>query len=175
MTSTSGLTLSTRTVYTGRIFTVAVDRVRMPHGRVNDMEIIRHPISVVLVPMPDPTHVILVRQYRSAIARWIWELPAGSVETGETEEAAARRECHEETGRVPRLVERLGAFYPTPGYCDEIMTFFRLGDLERPSQEATPDADEVLEPQVFAVDDARRLIHTSDIVDMKTVVGLQLI
>ena len=93
----------------------------------------RHPPSAVGGdrPVPEPGHVILIRQYRYAVNRWLWELPAGSVDEGETPEQAARRECHEEIGQVPDTVVRLGAMFPTPGYCDEEMFFFRVSGLER--------------------------------------------
>jgi ADP-ribose pyrophosphatase len=137
--------------------------------------VVRHPRSVVLIPMPDPDHVVLVRQYRYPIDRWIWELPAGSLEPGEDPADAARRECHEEIGWVPRLARQVGALCPTPGYCDEEMLFYRLDGLEAPLTSAQPDEDEQLEPQVFAVAEVRDLIARGEIVDMKTVAGLTLI
>ena len=93
--------LSSRLVYEGRIFDVTVDRVRLPHGREADSEIVRHDGSVVLVPMDDDGRVMLVRQYRHAAGRFLWELPAGSLEVGEDPDEAARRECQEELGLIP--------------------------------------------------------------------------
>lgn len=168
-------TLSSRSVFTGRIFAVHVDRVRLPNSRETDMEVIRHPASVVLIPMPDADHVVLIRQYRYVLDRWIWELPAGSVDSGESPGAAARRECHEEIGKVPRAMTRLGAFYPTPGYCDELMIYYRIDGLAEADAPATQDIDECLEPRVFELGEARRLVERGEIVDMKTAVGLGLI
>lgn len=139
------------------------------------MEVIRHPRSVVLLPMPDLHHVVLVRQYRYAIDRWIWELPAGSLEPGEDPEAAARRECLEEIGQAPRRVDLLAGFYPTPGYCDEEMLFYRLDGLDGSTTPAEPDEDEQLEPRVFTLLEARALVARGEIVDMKTAVGLTLV
>ena len=70
---------SRKVIYQGRIFSLEVDRVTLPSGHTVDMEIVRHPGSVVLLPMPTPGEVILIRQYRYSIDRWIWELPAGSL------------------------------------------------------------------------------------------------
>jgi len=173
--SDAALILSTQIVFEGRVFTVEVDRVRLPHGREVTLDIIRHPPSVVLLPMPDPDHIVLIRQYRYALDRWIWELPAGSVDPGESPEAAASRECHEEIGKVPRAITRLGAFYPTPGYCDELMIYYRIDGLDEADTPATADIDECIEPHVFELAEARRLREQGEIVDMKTAVGLSLI
>ena len=91
-------TLSTERIFGGKVFDVERDRVRMPNGREVTVDIVRHPRSVVLLPVPAPRHIILIRQYRYAVNRWLWELPAGTVEAGEEPEAAAVRECHEEIG-----------------------------------------------------------------------------
>ncbi len=164
-----------RIVHDGRIFKVEVDRVALPNGREVDMEVVRHGSSVVLVPLPDPDHVVLIRQYRYALDQWIWELPAGGIEPGETPEAAARRECHEEIGRLPERLTPLMSLYPTPGFCDERMHIFRLDGLVVPDTTAEPDADEQIEPRTFTLREARELVARGEIVDMKTVVGLQLI
>jgi ADP-ribose pyrophosphatase len=164
-----------RAIYAGKIFDVTADRVELPGGRDVTLEIVRHPGSVVLVPMPDADHVTLVRQYRHAIERWIWELPAGSLEPGEDPAAAARRECHEEIGLVPNVLEPLGTYFPTPGFCSEFMTFFRLLDLQTPSAPAAQDEDEQIEPRTFSLAEAMRMIASGEICDMKTVVGLTLI
>src|SRR5674536_14797 len=74
------------------------DRVRLPKGVEATMEVVRHPGSVVLLPMRDPQHVILVKQYRYAVDRWVWELAAGSLKPGEDPASGAARECEEETG-----------------------------------------------------------------------------
>jgi ADP-ribose pyrophosphatase len=162
-------------VFGGRVFDVDRDRVRMPNGREVTVDVIRHVPSAVLVPVPEPGHVILIRQYRYAVNRWLWELPAGSVDEGETPEQAARRECHEEIGRVPDTIVRLGSMFPTPGYCDEEMFFFRVSGLTVPAEAAQPDEDEDIEVHVFTLKDARDMVRRGEIVDMKTVIGLSLL
>ena len=162
-------------VFNGRVFAIDRDRVRTRNGRDVVVDIVRHPRSVVLVPIPEPGHVVLIRQYRYAVNRDLWELPAGSVDPGEEPEAAARRECHEEIGQVPDTIVRLTALYPTPGYCDEEMIFFRLSGLTRPEQAAAVDEDEDIEPKTFTLADAREMVRRGEIVDMKTVVGLMLV
>lgn len=163
-----------RVAHTGRIFRVEVDRVRLPSGHVVDMEVVRHPGSVVLLPVPAAGHITLIRQYRYAIDRWIWELPAGSLGPGEDPAMAAVRECEEEIGLVPGRVERLASFYPTPGFCDEAMTYYRCVDLGPPAADSTAhaDEDEDIRPRTFTIQEARALAARGDIVDLKTVYGL---
>ena len=167
--------MATERIYDGKVFDVDRDHVRMPNGREVRLDVVRHPASVVIIPVPEPGRVILIRQFRYAVDRWLWELPAGTVDKGETPEAAARRECHEEIALVPETLVRLGSFHPTPGYCDEEMVFFRAAGLERTDEVAAIDEDEDIEPRTFTIADAREMIRRGEITDMKTVVGLGLL
>ncbi len=169
--------LARTTVHRGRIIHVEIDVVKFSTGHTVDMEIVRHPGSVVLVPIPEPGSIILVRQFRYTIDRWIWELPAGSLKPNEDPDSAAARECEEEIGLVPGRLTRLRSFYPTPGFCDEEMIFYRCEDLQPPAPDSTvtPDEDEAIEPRTFTIADARALVRSGEIVDMKTLAGLWLI
>ena len=167
--------VASRVVFRGRVFQVERDRVHLPNGRVVIQDIVRHRRSVVLIPQPTPRDVILIRQYRHAIGAWIWELPAGSLDPHESPAHAARRECEEEIGFTPRRLRRLAACYPTPGFCDELMIFYRCTDLVRPRGPVAGDPDEIIEPRVFTVAEARRFVAKQRAQDMKTVVGLSLI
>jgi ADP-ribose pyrophosphatase len=167
-----------RKVFTGRIFTVNVESITLPRGEMLEAEVIRHPGSVVVIPLTAQGEIVLVRQYRHPMGRWAWELPAGSLKPGEDPEAAAIRECHEEIGLIPSSVERLGGFFPTPGYCDEEMHFFRASGLREPSANdpaAKQDEDEDIEATPFSVDAIRKMVASGEIVDLKTVAGLLLI
>ena len=169
--------LARTTVYKGRIFQIEIDVVKLPTGHTVDMEIVRHPGSVVLIPIPEPGSIILIRQYRYTIDRWIWELPAGSLAPGEDPGQAAARECEEEIGLVPGRLTRLRGYFPTPGFCDEEMIFYRCEDLRAPAPDSTArkDDDEEIEPSTFTFAEARALIKSGEIVDLKTVAGLSLI
>jgi ADP-ribose pyrophosphatase len=178
MSSGSPARLITRTVvHQGRIFRLEVDRVTLPTGHTLDMEIVRHPGSVVLLPVPAPGQIILIRQYRYTIDRHIWELPAGTLKPGEDPVEAAARECEEEIGLVPGRVTRLGGFYPTPGFCDEEMVYFRCEDLRPPAADSPvrKDEDEEIEPRTFTVAEARALVSSGEIVDLKTLAGLAIL
>lgn len=168
---------SRRLVHHGRIFRIEIDRVTLPGGHTIDLEIVRHPGSVVLLPIPAPGHIVLIRQYRYSIDRWIWELPAGSLKPGENPDEAAARECEEEIGLAPGKVTRLRGYYPTPGFCDEQMIYYRCEELRAPAPDSTAqkDEDEELEPRTFTVADARQLVGSGEIIDLKTVAGLTLL
>ncbi|PYQ69378.1 MAG: ADP-ribose pyrophosphatase [Acidobacteria bacterium] len=164
-------------VFNSRVFSVEVDKKRFPNGREHEVAIVRHPPSVVLIPLEDDGRVVVIKQYRAPIDRETWEFPAGSLDPDESAEAAARRECEEEIGRVPQRVERLAALFPTPGYCDEQMIFFRLSDLRQPPADSPhkPDEDEDIEARSVTVDQARTMVARGEIIDLKTAYALTLI
>jgi ADP-ribose pyrophosphatase len=163
-------------VYKGRVFSVEVGPVRFPNGAEHEVAAVRHRPSIVLIPMRDDDHVILIRQFRAVIGRELWELPAGSTDPGERPEAAAVRECEEEIGLVPATIERLGGFYPAPGFCDEELIFFRARDLRPPAgPRRAPDPDEDIEPKVVTIAEAKAMVARGEIIDLKTAYGLTLI
>ena len=167
-----------RTIFKGRVFTLSIETIPLPKGGELQAEIIRHPGSVVIIPITARDEVILVRQYRPAIGRWAWELPAGSLKPDEDVERAARRECQEETGQIPSQLERLGSYFPTPGYCDEEMTFFKATGLRTPGredEEAHQDEDEDIEARAFPRDELQRMIAAGGVIDLKTIAGLSLL
>jgi ADP-ribose pyrophosphatase len=167
-----------RKVYEGRVFTLQIETLTLPKGHELKAEIIRHPGSVVIIPVTETGEIILVRQYRPAIGRWAWELPAGSLKPGEDVEQAAARECQEEIGLIAKTLEKVGAFYPTPGYCDEEMNFYVASGLRAPGSgdaEAHADEDEDIEAQAFSRADIAGMIGDGEIIDLKTVAGLALL
>jgi len=185
MTCQAGLTVKNepivpreiRRIYQGRIFSVQVETLTLPNGTPFTAEIVRHPGSVVIIPVTDSGEIILVRQYRHAIGRFAWELPAGGLKPSEDATSAARRECQEEVGLVPSQLTPLGSFFPTPGYCDEEMSFYRADGLRQPHADETarPDDDEDIEARAFSQADLRQMIATGEIIDLKTVAGLALL
>lgn len=165
-----------QTVYEGRVFSVEVGRLTFPNGTAHEIAVVRHRPSVVLIPMMDSERVVLIRQYRPAIARTMWELPAGMTDPGESPDEAAARECEEEIGLVPGKLERLGGFFPTPGFCDEELVFYRVSDLREPSgTRRSPDEDEDIQPKIVTIAEARSMVARGDIIDLKTAFGLTLI
>jgi ADP-ribose pyrophosphatase len=165
-------------IYKGRVFNITVDRVRYADGREVNMECVRHRGSVVLLPMPATDRIVLVRQYRYVVDRWLWELPAGTLELNESLEAAALRECHEEIGKIAGHARKLTTLFPSPGFCDEAMNFFLLTDLRNPGPDdaaAHQDPDEILNVREFSVQDVRKMVQAGEIADMKTAMGIELL
>ena len=165
-------------VFEGRVFSVLIESITTRKGGKMDVEIVRHPGSVVLIPITASGEVILVRQYRHAIGRSAWELPAGTLKPNEDPKRAAARECHEEIGLLPGQLEELGSLFPTPGYCDEEMTFYRATGLREPGpgdEKAEQDEDEDIEKEAFGLERIRSMIRAGEIIDMKTVAGVSLL
>ena len=165
------------TVYKGRVFSVEVEQRRFPDGREHEVAIVRHPPSVVIVPMASPGHIVLILQYRPAIGRELWELPAGSLNPGESAHQAATRECEEEIGLRPGALEQVRGLFPTPGFCDEELIFFRAWNLEAPPADSPHkrDDDELIQTETFTIAEAKGMASRGDIIDLKTAFGLTLI
>lgn len=167
-----------RKIHAGRVFTLQVETLTLPNGNQMQADIIRHPGSVVIVPITETGEIVLVRQYRPAVGRWLWELPAGTLKPGEDVVDAARRECQEEIGRIPSRLDALGAFLPTPGYCDELMNFYAATGLRAPGAadaDLRPDEDENIEARAFSRGRIAEMIAAGEIADLKTVAGLALL
>ena len=95
--------VSSRRAYSGKVISLDVDTVRFPDGSVGELEMIRHPGASAIVPfLSDPEgqdpQVLLIRQYRYAAEGYLYEIPAGRLNTGEAPEDCALRELKEETG-----------------------------------------------------------------------------
>ena len=164
-------------VYEGRVFSVEVDRKRFPNGSEHEVAVVRHRPSVVIIPQENVDQVILIRQYRPAIDRVLWEFPAGSLDPDEAADAAVARECEEEIALVPGRIERICGLFPAPGFCDEELIFYRVWDLRSPAPDSPhkPDDDEDIQPQAFSIAEAKAMVVRGDIVDLKTAYALTLV
>jgi ADP-ribose pyrophosphatase len=156
---------SSETVYDGKLFDVTLER----WGDQN-REIVEHPGAVAIVAVDRDGQLTLVRQRREAARKELLELPAGTLEEGESPLESARRELEEETGLSGGSWREVTSFYTTPGFCRERMHLFFATDLER--GEASPAADEDLELVRWRVDEIAA--HLGELEDAKTLVGLLL-
>ena len=135
-------------------------------------EVVRQRGSVAALPVLADGRVVLVRQYRYAVDAFVWELPAGRRDPGETPEEGARRELEEEVGLRACALEPLLVFWTTPGFCDEVMHLFRATGLE--PVPPRPEADEKIEPATFTLEEALDMVKRGEIREGKTLVALLL-
>jgi ADP-ribose pyrophosphatase len=151
-------------------FALVEETFDTPDGTVTK-PVIHHPGAVVVLAQPDPTTVVLVRQYRYALRAWTWEVPAGTREPGEDPAVTAGRELAEEAGfTAARLIELL-RFHPAPGVSDEEMVLYRAEGL---SATAThPDHGELVEPRIVSLHELPHLLASAPR-DAKTLIALML-
>ena len=161
-------------VYHGRIISVDLDEARFPDGSVGTLEMIRHPGASAVVPLlgdsGDDPEVLLVRQYRYAAEQYLYEIPAGRLDPGESPADCARRELQEETGYTATRVEQLFTMYTTPGFTDEKIHLFVATGLV--PGEAHREADEFMELVPIRLSRALSMIERGEIQDAKTALAL---
>jgi ADP-ribose pyrophosphatase len=155
--------------YTNRLFTVSEDHAVEPGGFQIQRAIVHHRGSAVMMPVDDRKRVLLVRQYRLPAQRFLWELPAGSVDPGEKPLQTAKRELKEETGYHANNWKKLISFFPSPGFLTEKMTIFLATGLT--AGVATPMDDERITTRWFTAKEIEAAIDAGEIVDAKTMLG----
>jgi len=153
-------------LYPGRAFTVRRDRVRLPDGRETNLDIVEHAGSVVILPLDEKGNLLFVRQYRHPAGLDLLELPAGTMDLGETPEECARREVREETGMAAGRMIHAGGFYLAPGYSTEYMNVFVAVDL-RPAP-LPQDADEFVQVEAIPLREAVCMAERGDPPDAKS-------
>ena len=162
--------LDSRTLFEGRVFTVTFDHVRLENGAESTREVVHHHGGACIAALTDNDEIYLVRQYRYALGQELWELPAGKLEKGEDPFEAAKRELAEECGLVAQHYTDLGEFYPTVGYCTEIIyTWLARGLTPCPMH---LDEDEFLTPEKVPFDQAVAMVLDGRIKDGKTVAAI---
>lgn len=159
-----------KTIYEGRIFTVKKDQVRTESGRETAREVIEHPGSVAIVPVLKRCSVIMVEQFRYASGETMLEIPAGTIEPGESPERCAERELMEETGYSAEDFSLLAKCYTAPGYSDEMISIYLATGLSRvkdePEEEGLTVSKREFEKAVGSI--------SEEIIDAKTIIGLNL-
>ena len=165
-------TLSSELIYEGRAVRLRVDTVKMPSGRETTREIVEHSDCVAVIALDDEDNVLLVNQFRKPVEKELLEIPAGGIEPGEKLEDCVRRELREETGFLPRKVERLGGFYSSPGYCTEYLHLFLATELV-PSPLQAEDSESIKLVRV-RLGEVLGLINSGSICDAKSIAALLL-
>jgi ADP-ribose pyrophosphatase len=167
--------ISTERLYSGRVINLDRDTVRFPDGSSGPLEMLRHPGASAVVPFLDDPRtadplVLLIRQFRHAADGFIWEIPAGRLDPGESPEGCAHRELAEETGLRAGRLERLTTIYTTPGFTDERIHLFLAQDLSEGAHHR--EADEFMELHRVRWSAVLRLIRQGELVDSKTLTTL---
>ncbi|NWF77738.1 MAG: NUDIX hydrolase [Chloroflexi bacterium] len=163
-------TLATQQIYHGRAINVRVDTVEKASGEKTTREVVEHSECVAIVPLDEQDNVLLVRQFRHVVDKFLLEIPAGGIDPGEELIDAVRRELQEEIGYFPQKIERLGGFYTIPGYGTEYLHCFLATDLV-PARLVAEDTDEIELVRV-PLNQIRQLIASGEICDGKSIAAL---
>jgi ADP-ribose pyrophosphatase len=167
--------LGAERIHTGKIIKLDRDTVRYPDGSQADLEIVRHPgASAVLPFLTDPEgedpQILLLRQYRYAADGYIYEIPAGRLDPGETPAACAARELKEETGCTAKSIVPLFTMLTTPGFTDELIHLFLATEISH--GESAREEDEFADVVVMRLSEALELIERGEIPDGKTALAI---
>lgn len=162
--------LSSKVLHRGRVFSVRRDRLIEPGGLRATREVVVHPGSVVVLPVLADDRILLVRQYRHAAGRFLWELVAGGIEPGESPHRAAARELLEETGYRARRFRVFLDIFPTPGFLTERMFILLAKDLT--PGVARPEDDEKITCRAFSRAALLKMIRRGRLRDAKSIAGI---
>jgi ADP-ribose pyrophosphatase len=163
-------TLSSKLIYEGKAVSLRVDTVQMPGGRETSREVVEHSDCVAIIAIDADDNVLMVSQFRKPIGKELLEIPAGGIEPGEDPVDCVCRELREETGYLPRKVERLGGFYSAPGYCTEYLHIYVATDLT-PSPLRAEDTDNIKVVRV-PLSQLSSFVRSDSMCDGKSIAGL---
>lgn len=162
-------TLSSESIFQGKVISLQVDTVKLPNGETATREIVRHPGAVCVLAVVNGK-MLVVEQYRKPLGKSQVEIPAGKLDPGEQPEEAAKRELEEETGYRCGSLKHISSFYTSPGFADEILHLYWAEDL-KPGV-ASPDEDEFLALEAITLEEAKNYIKQERISDAKTITAV---
>lgn len=158
-------------IYSGKLLRLKKIKVRLPNERFSTREIVEHPGAVAILAVDENKKVILVKQYRKAMEEVLWEVPAGKLDKNEEPLSCAKRELKEETGYRAESWRKIGSFYSSPGFSNEIIHIYFAQNLKEGAQKL--DEDEFLEFYTFDIDKIKEMLRQGSIKDAKTQIALQ--
>lgn len=161
-------TIHSEPIFKGKVISVKVDDVILPNGNKSKREIVNHPGAVAIIPITDDGKIILVEQYRKALERSIFEIPAGKLEKGEAPETTARRELEEETGYGCHELTYIQSFATSPGFADEVIHLYVAKQLFNIEDKADLDEDEFVSLMEVTLEEAEQMVQEQKIYDAKT-------
>jgi len=162
--------MNRKVLYQGEVVNLGIEAVELPNRQNMQLEVVRHPGGAAVVALDKNQRVCLLRQYRHAAGGWLWELPAGKIDTPELPRQTAERELQEEAGLHARHWQALGSFLSTPGFCDERIHLYLARDLDTTATDRHPH--EVIEVHWLDFETALHQVREGKIDDAKTMLGL---
>ena len=162
--------IATQQIYQGRAVNIRVDTVEKARGKQTTREVVEHSDCVAVVALDEQGSILLVRQFRHPVGKFLLEVPAGGIDPGEEPIDSVRRELQEEIGYLPRKIDKLGGFYATPGYGTEYLHCFVATELV-PARLVAEDTDDI-ELVRTSPDEIPRLIVSGEICDAKSIAAL---
>jgi ADP-ribose pyrophosphatase len=162
--------LHTQVLYRGPVFDVRKDDLRLPSGRIFQIDVVDHREAVTIIPIDHQGMVWFIRQYRHPVKKILLELPAGVTETGESPEVSARREIREEIGMSAGRMIGIGGFYLAPGYSTEYMHIYLATDLQ--PDPLPGDEDEFISIVKFSAKESLILVENGQLQDSKSLIAL---
>jgi ADP-ribose pyrophosphatase len=165
-------TISTKTIFEGKVIKVQVDEVILPDGKKATRELVKHPGAVAIIPITSDGKIVMVEQFRKPLERSIIEIPAGKLEPGEKPEFTAIRELEEETGYGAMDLDVIQSFATSPGFADEVIHLFVARNLFKIAQPASLDEDEFVELLEVSIEEAEQLVAEQRIFDAKTILAI---
>jgi ADP-ribose pyrophosphatase len=166
-------TISSETLYKGKIINLQVDEVELPDGNTSKRELIKHPGAVAVIALTDEGKIVMVEQYRKALEKSIIEIPAGKLEAGEESSVTAKRELEEETGYGCKQLDHIISFYTSPGFADELVHIYFAKGLYVLENAKAADEDEFVELIEITIEEAIQLMKKQRIYDAKTAYAIQ--
>lgn len=163
-------TLSVQEIFSGHVVRLTLDKVELENGRSATREVVHHRGGACIAALTEKDELYLVRQYRYALGQELWELPAGKLEEGEDPFEAAKRELEEECGLKADQYIDLHPFYPTVGYCSEVIYTWLARGLHPVPMHL--DEDEFLTPTKMPLEEVCRMVLDGEIRDGKTVAAV---
>ena len=162
--------LSSQQLYRGRAVNLRMDTVEKSDGKTTTREVVEHSNCVAVVVVDKQSNVLLVRQYRYPVGKFLLEIPAGGIDPNEEPIDCVRRELQEEIGYFPQKIEELGGFYSVPGYGTEYLHCYLATDLV-PSRLIAEDS-EGIEVVRVPISKITQLITSGEICDAKSIAAL---
>ena len=158
-------------IYQGRQFSIYKERITLPHNVDTEMAFVRHPGSAVIVPLFEDQTIGVIKQFRHVINDYIYEIPAGTINSGESPEQCARRELEEETGYAASQFIFLGKTFLLPAYSDEISYIYLARNITGTMQ--TLDEDEIIEVHRYNIQDILEMIDAGILIDALSILAIQ--